>query len=117
MKILLVTHFFPPGHPGGTESYTYTLARALRGLGHAPQALCAEGWGQGDNWEPRQQDDVYDGIPVRRTFWNWARTPDPFVYSYDNPEINRRFADWLEEISPDVVHLTSCYAFGAGIIR
>src|SRR5262249_18415824 len=39
-----------------------------------------------------------------------------FVYSYDNPEINRRFADWLEEISPDVVHLTSCYAFGAGIL-
>lgn len=117
MKILLVTHFFPPGHPGGTEAYTYSLARALQRLGHSPTVVCAEGWGIGNERQPHHADDVFDGIPVRRVHWNWEKTPDPFVFAYDNPEVNRRFASYFDELRPDVIHATSCYAFGAGIIR
>ncbi len=116
-KVLLATHFFPPGHPGGTESYTYGLARTLLRKGHAPHVICAEGWGTGDSWLPRFEDSEYEGIPVRRLFWNWERASDPFVQLYDNHATEHEFASYLRDIQPDVVHITSCYALGAGIIR
>jgi glycosyltransferase involved in cell wall biosynthesis len=117
VKILLVSHFFPPGHPGGTEVYTYGLATALRRLGHDLHVICAEDWGQGDTSHPRISDTTYEGIPVRRLSWNWAAAPSPFAYLYDNPDVNHHFATYLREFRPDVVHVTSCYAFGAGILE
>lgn len=117
MKVLLATHFFPPGHPGGTEAYTFGLARTLRRLGHQPFVICAEEWGTGDNWQPRHEDGEHDGIPVRRLYWNWQLAPDPFVNLYDNPETERHFEEYVRQLRPDVVHITSCYALGAGIVR
>ena len=117
MKILLATHFFPPGHPGGTEAYTLGLAQTLRSMGHSPFVICAERWGEGGSWVPRYEDTVYEGIPVRRLFWNWQLAPDPFVNFYDNRETQRHFGDYLELLRPDVVHVTSCYSLGAGILR
>jgi glycosyltransferase involved in cell wall biosynthesis len=117
VKILLATHFFPPGHPGGTEAYTYGLARKLSTLGHTPQVICAEDWGLGDTSEPRHVDTEYDGIPVRRLYWNWQLAADPFVNLYDNPAVERHFAEYLSQLQPDVVHVTSCYSLGAGILR
>ena len=29
MKVLLISHFFPPGYTAGTETYTLALAKAL----------------------------------------------------------------------------------------
>lgn len=116
MKILLATHFFPPGHPGGTEAYTLGLARTLLRMGHAPYVICAEKWGEGNSWVPTHEDTVYEGIPVRRLFWNWNLAPDPFVNFYDNPEAQRHFGDYLKLLRPDVVHATSCYSLGAGVI-
>ena len=65
MKVLLATHFFPPGHPGGTEAYTLGLAKTLRSIGHSPFVICAERWGEGNDWVPTYEDTVYEGIPVR----------------------------------------------------
>src|SRR5207244_778230 len=84
MRVLFATHFFPPDHPGGTESYTLGLAKRLQHLGHDPVVICAEGWGTGDSWTPWHEDTVYEGIPVRRVHWNWELAPDPFVNLYDN---------------------------------
>jgi glycosyltransferase involved in cell wall biosynthesis len=63
------------------------------------------------------RDDTVDGIPVRRLAWNWQAAPDPFRYLYDNPEVNQEFGKYIAWLRPDVVHITSCYAFGAGIIE
>ena len=117
VKVLLATHFFPPNHPGGTEAYTLGLALALQRLGHSPCVICAEDWGTGDDWRARHEDTVYEGLPVRRLRWNWQLAPNPFVYLYDNPEVAGHFARYVGEIKPDVVHVTSCYTLGAGIIR
>ena len=117
MKLLLATHFFPPSHAGGTETYTHSLARALLARGHQPAVICAAGWGEGRGATPRAVDDMVDGIPVRRLHWNWADAPDPFRWLYDNPAVNTSFAAYLRQLEPEVVHITSCYSLGAGIIR
>ena len=117
MKVLLATHFFPPGHPGGTEAYTLGLARMLDRLGHSPAVICAEDWGVGDSWRPRHKDTVFAGLPVRRLYWNWQLAPDPFVDMYNNSEVEGHFSRYLRELRPDIVHVTSCYALGAGVIR
>jgi glycosyltransferase involved in cell wall biosynthesis len=117
MRVLLAPHFFPPGHPGGTEAYTFNLARMLQRAGHEPFVICAEDWGSGDRWQPRHQDGVHEGIPVRRLFFNWEHAPDPWVNSYDNPATERHVERYLRELRPDVLHVTSCYSLGAGIFR
>lgn len=115
MKVLLATHFFPPNHPGGTEAYTLTLARTMLRRGHSPHVICAERWGTGGSWRLRYEDTLYEGIPVRRLYWNWQLAPNPFVNFYDNPEVERHFAEHVGQLRPDVVHATSCYALGARI--
>jgi glycosyltransferase involved in cell wall biosynthesis len=116
VKILFATHFFPPGHLGGTESYTLGLAQALRRMGHETYVVCAENFGVGASWSPRHVDTVYDGIPVRRLSWNWEQAPDPFVDYYRNAPVAEHVGAYLRELRPDVVHITSCYTLGAGII-
>lgn len=117
MRVLLATHFFPPGHPGGTEAYTFNLARMLQRSGHEPFVICAEDWGKGRSWQPRHEDDVHAGIPVRRLFFNWEHAPDPWLNSYDNPATEHHVEQYMRELRPDVLHVTSCYSLGAGILR
>jgi glycosyltransferase involved in cell wall biosynthesis len=117
MKILFATHFFPPGHAGGTESYTLGLARTLQRMGHEPSIICAEDWGEGSDWQPRHRETTFANLPVRRLSWNWQLAPDPFVYLYDNPATERHLASYLADLSPDVMHVTSCYSLSASIIR
>jgi hypothetical protein len=51
MRLLLVSHFFPPHHAAGTEIYTLGLAKALRQNGHEVEVLCAEDWiGEEKHW-------------------------------------------------------------------
>jgi glycosyltransferase involved in cell wall biosynthesis len=116
MKVLLATHFFPPTQSGGTESYTLGLARALRRHGHKPFVICAGSLDVAHGWPPRVDDDTYDGIPVRRLSWDWRQMPHPFTTFYDNPAADSLFAEYLDRLRPDVVHITSCYSLGSGIL-
>jgi glycosyltransferase involved in cell wall biosynthesis len=117
MKVVLATHFFFPTQTGGTEAYTLGLARALRARGHEPHILCAGEIEAAHGWPPRATDDVYDGIPVHRLSWDWRRTPDAFETFYDNPGTDRLVREYLAELRPDVVHVTSCYSLGGGVLR
>ncbi|MCC6177940.1 MAG: glycosyltransferase family 4 protein [Chloroflexi bacterium] len=117
MRVLLATHFFPPGQAGGTESYTLGLARKLRSLGHEASVICAGDLDAAPGWPPRTEDDEYDGIPVRRLSWNWVRAPHPFKTFYDNREAERLVREYIGQFRPDVIHVTSCYSLGAGILR
>lgn len=117
MRIGLATNFFPPCQPGGTEAYTYTLARILQRWKQDVRVICADRWGQGSNWEPVIADTVQDGVSVRRLAWNWEAAPNPFVDMYDNAPVERLFSVWLAQVQPDLVHITSFYSLGARIIR
>jgi glycosyltransferase involved in cell wall biosynthesis len=116
MKILLATHFFPPGHVGGTEDLTRGLAQSLQAAGHTVNVICAEGWATAPTHKIRCTDEVYQDVPVRRLHFNWTKAPDVFGYLYNNPEAAEHFKQFCTQIQPDIVHITSCSSLSASII-
>lgn len=116
MRILLATHFFPPGHLGGTEVLTLGLAQSLQATGHTVYVICAEDWSTAPSHEIRATDEVYQGVPVCRLRFNWTKGPDVFRYLYNNPEVAQHFTHFCAQVRPDVVHITSCYSLSASII-
>ena len=115
MRILIITHFFPPGHIGGTETLTAAIAESLN-QHHDVQVLCAENWDTAPSHEIQATDDHYQNIPVRRLHFNWQKAPDVFGYLYNNPEVERYLDQYLAELQPDIVHITSCYSLSASVI-
>lgn len=109
MRILLVTHFFPPSHTAGAENYAYGLARSLLDAGHEAAVICAGDWDRGPAYFNGFHDDIYEGIPVRRLNFNWTLAPDPNSGLYDNPIAGDQVASFVQSFDPDVVHIISCY--------
>jgi glycosyltransferase involved in cell wall biosynthesis len=116
MRIVLITHFYPPGHIGGTEVLTSGLAKTLRAIGHEVFVVCAEDWDSAPSYQIQHTDELVDGVRVRRLRFNWAKAPDVFRSLYDNPEVARHLHTYLREVQPDVVHITSCYSLSASVI-
>jgi glycosyltransferase involved in cell wall biosynthesis len=117
MRVLLITHFFPPERTAGTEKLTAGYAVELMKLGHHVQVLCAGDWEKGDHYWNGFTDDIYEGIPLRRVHLNWTLGANPNRYLYDNPIVEAHVLNWLTEWQPDIVHLTSCITLSASVIR
>jgi glycosyltransferase involved in cell wall biosynthesis len=116
MKILFITNGFPPQRWAGTETYTAGIAKGLQEKGHEIQILCAGKWDDGPNFWNGYQDDLYNDLPVRRINLNWKKSPDPFRYLYQNPVIAQYLTEYLDELRPDVVHVSSCETLSASIL-
>jgi glycosyltransferase involved in cell wall biosynthesis len=116
MKILFLTHFYPPRHIGGTETYTHGLAKGLVNAGHQVQVLCVEEWETGAQYWNGFTDDVYDTVPVRRLNLNWTRAANINRDLYDNPVTAAFLEQYLEKTKPDIVHITSCVTLSSGVI-
>jgi glycosyltransferase involved in cell wall biosynthesis len=116
VKITLLSHFFPPTHNAGTETYTYGLAKQLRQLGQVVNVVCSQDWDRWCDYRITATEDVFDSIPVRRLHHNWAKAPDPAGYLYNNPEVYQHLTEYLGELQPDVVHFTSCYTLSGSAI-
>lgn len=117
MKILLASSFFPPNQIGGTEMRNLGYASILKNLGHEVQVVCAGDWGSGPKYLNGYIDEIYHEIPVRRVNINWVNAPDPNRYLYNNPLIEEKFTNWLDEWKPDIVHITSCHTLSASIVN
>lgn len=115
-RILLITHFYPPGHVGGTEVLTSSLARELAARGHQVQVICAEDWDKAPSHRIEATDEVVEDVHVRRLHFNWSKAPDVFCSLYNNPAVEAYLAAYLRDQRPDVVHITSCYALSASVI-
>jgi glycosyltransferase involved in cell wall biosynthesis len=116
VKLLFISHFYPPTHIGGTETYTHGLAQGLVRAGHQVQILCAGDWESGQDYLSGSREDVYQGVPVRRLQLNWTKAPDPNHYLYDNPVTAHYLQEWLPKFEPDLVHVTSCNTLSASVI-
>ncbi|MAG56663.1 MAG: hypothetical protein CMJ83_10270 [Planctomycetes bacterium] len=104
MKILMITHGFPPECSGGTESHVQRLCRELIELGHKVEVLCGshEGAGVG-NWEPQLRHSEYHGIPVHR-----LHRTGLFVDNWEKslaPEVEPLLQYLIKDFSPDIVHV------------
>jgi len=116
VRILLATHFFAPGHLGGTEVLTHGLARSLGAAGHSVEVVCAEDWENAPGYRIRATRDSVDGVVVNRLRFNWQKAPDVFRYLYDNPEVEKYVFDLVGRSRPDVLHITSCYSLSGSLI-
>jgi len=117
MRVLLISHFFPPTHNAGTEKRTLGYALSLQKLGHDVQVVCAEGWEEDAHYWNGYTDEIFRGVPVRRVHINWKLAPDPNRYLYNSPDVEDHLGLWLKEWKPDIVHITSCVTLSASAIN
>ena len=117
MKILFLTNGYPPNRWAGTETYTAGIADELQKRGHEIQVLCAGTWEEGTSQLNGTSDDHFHSVPVRRLNINWIKAPDPSEYLYKNPVIANYLVNYLQEIKPDLVHVTSCETLSASVLQ
>lgn len=100
MKILLVSHAFPPDGIGGTERYAQALANGMAARGHEVRVFCG-------SLELRKPFTVAPatqaGLHVTR-----VHRDDLYFDHWDkvgNPKVAEAFEDELDAFRPEVVHL------------
>jgi glycosyltransferase involved in cell wall biosynthesis len=118
MKICFAVHHFLPNFTGGSEWETLRMATGLQAQGHEVNIITIERIDQGD---PKKDitwvDDVYQGISVRRLFYNQQNAPDAFRWEYDNLWVGEAIRTWLEEKRPDIFHLISGYLISGRALK
>jgi len=117
MKILLVSHFFPPTHNAGTENYTLGMAKTLQARGHEVCVLCAEDWETGDKYWNGITEEEYQGVLVRRIHLNWIMANNPNQVLYISDQVSAWMAHFLQDEKFDIVHVLSTYSLGVGIFE
>lgn len=117
MRVLFISHFFPPTHTAGAENYTLGIARRLAASGHEVYVLCAGRWTEGKQYWNGQTHEVYEDVSVTRLHLSWTKAPDPNRFLYANPIVADYLEKFLKTIQPDVLHITSCYTLSASVIE
>jgi len=117
MNVLIAVHHFPPNHVGGAELQAYRMAAWMRDHGHDVHVVCVEAIDKGEGNGVTYEDDVYDGLPVRRLSFNLAAAPERFRWTYDNPWIGEHLRGYLTQLDPDLLHLISGYLMSGSTLR
>ena len=117
MKILFVCNGYPPEQTAGTENYTAGIAAALAAAGHQVTVVCGGDWARGPAPFNGLRIDTVAAVTVMRLDLNWTRGPNPNGYLFDNPLTEAQVNHILEQVQPDVVHITNCYTLSASVIR
>lgn len=112
MRILLVAQGFFPQSIGGTEIYTYYLARELHRR-HEVYVFHRQA-------DPEQEEYAVtnyslDGLPVTSINNNFRKVLN-FSMTYKNDIIAKIFADFLDQVRPDIVHLQHLICLSTSLI-
>lgn len=113
MKILQVLHSFLPHTSAGTEVYAYKLSKALSKNNEVVIFFRIK-----DNRikEYGLTRDKFDGIETF-SLNNTFSSCSSFEETYTNGEIDNSFAQFLNKINPDVVHIHSLIFLSHGIVK
>lgn len=110
-KIVQVIHGYPPRYNAGSEVYTQALSRAL-----APRNEVHVFTREEDPFRPdyavREEHDSADPR-VRLRVVNIPRSRD----RYRHVGVDQRFAELLEQVSPDVVHIGHLNHISTSLVR
>lgn len=115
MKIVFVSPHFPPRFKGGTEQYTYRLAKAIQASGNQVEVCCVE-VGDPAGELLTHQLDFYEGLQVHRLYANLQVFYQHAHWEYDNPVIGQWFKDYLKSYRPDIVHVNSGYLISGSVL-
>ena len=116
MKVVLVTHHFPPHYVGGVELITLRLARWLACHGNIVEVVCVESiWGE-EKSSVLVSREPFGNLMVNRLTIRFRQEFGSFRESYDNPVIGQWFEDYLHWTRPDLVHIHSGYTLSSSTI-
>jgi len=116
VKIVIAVHHFPPKYTAGAEWRAFRTARALLQRGHTVRVVCVERIDAPEADGLTWLDEVYEGVPVRRLFFNLVNNHDNFTWQYNNPLIGAHLSELLGEEQPDVFHLIGGYLMSGSAI-
>jgi len=113
MKILQVVHSFIPYTKAGTEVYAYSLSKELARRHEVSVFFRIR------NFKKREYSVEYNDFQGLKTFavnqtFNQCRS---FRETYDNKHIDKIFADLLDKVKPDIVHIHHLLFLSFGIIK
>jgi glycosyltransferase involved in cell wall biosynthesis len=114
MKILQVSHGFPPRENAGVELYTFHLSKALAQLGHQVHVFCREE--ESSKEEFSLSEDEVEGLRVTRVVNNLTRITDPRIF-YDNHFFDDAFRMVLKREKPEIVHFQHMIALSGNLIK
>jgi len=114
MKIVLITHHFPPNFNAGAEQYAYRIAKGLYRQGQTIEVVCIESITDG-SLTPVCETDSYEGLTVHRLHFDVRQAPNLFEWSFRNPELGHWTRDFLQRTRPEVVHINSGYLLGGTV--
>jgi glycosyltransferase involved in cell wall biosynthesis len=118
LRLLYVVHQFLPQHVTGTEQYVRSMARGMQALGHEVTVL---------SYEPVlplvdpertyiEEDEIVDGIPVRRVGLHLDILPNVALADYHNPMGSRFLCRLLDERTFDLAHVFHLRFLGVGVL-
>jgi glycosyltransferase involved in cell wall biosynthesis len=112
VRVLLITHRFPPASSAGTEVYAAELGVQLAKLGCQVEVFTAEkDVGRRDLSLHRRE---HRGLVVHELVQNLYL--ERFEQTWDRPEVDRVFAEVLERVRPDVVHVHHLLYLSVGLL-
>jgi len=110
MRLLLVSHRYPPVHAAGTELYTAQLAAGLVRRGHEVRVFTAEKDISAPDLSVRERE--LDGVRVFELVNN-LHYQDP-RQSWELPAAAEAFARVVDEWKPDLIHFQHLLHFSVG---
>ena len=113
MKVLLVSHNYPPAHRGGTELYTAQLARGLRERGHEVVVFCAEKDIARAHLSLHHRE--HEGVRVHELVNNLHL--EDFRETWDLPAVDALFEGVLAHEAPDLVHFQHLLYLSIGCVE
>ncbi|MEE8469676.1 MAG: glycosyltransferase, partial [Planctomycetota bacterium] len=113
MRVLLVSHLFPPAHSAGTELYTAELGQRLAARGCTVTVFTTDKDVGREDLSTRHYR--HRGLEVIELVNNLFL--EGFHETWDRPEITARFAAVLDELEPDVVHFQHLMYLSVGCLE
>lgn len=118
MRIVYVTHQYPPLYTTGTELYAKRLALKIRGtIGHDVRIFTFEPSFNRDPELVRREETIDDGVAVTRIHGWPGLQPNFALGKYYNAFFGKMFGEYLDQIRPDVVHFFHSAFLGASVIE
>lgn len=114
MKVLQVSHGFPPKENAGVEFYTLHLSKALTQLKHRVSIFC-----RGDDPEKEEfsaYEEVIEGLRVVRVSNRLTRIDGPRTL-YDNHFLDHLFLKTLDQERPDLIHFQHIFGLSGHLVR
>lgn len=112
MRVLLVTHRYPPAHTAGVEVFSARTAAMVAGAGHEVTVLTAEKDISSRDLSLRER--THEGARVIELVNNLFA--GSFEETWRRDAIDRVLAGVLDDVRPDVVHVHHLLYLSAGLL-